>query len=122
MAVEGKGGLPVFPRQVSSNGKVALACRAFQLNFNISSISAVFDKGIELRCSTKDLCSAPELTGFKLGAKEADLWWKVEAEGDRAGDTTFASSVGADNHVQVGTWSEFHIVVGDKVLQLDAYN
>lgn len=45
---------------------------------------------------------------------------EIQPKGDRTCDTAFSRPVGADDHIEVGTGPELDVVVGDKVVKLDA--
>lgn len=49
-------------------------------------------------------------------------WREIEAKTESTGDTALAGAIGTKNHVQIGPRVELDEVVGDEVLELDAYN
>jgi len=44
----------------------------------------------------------------------------VKAESNSTSDAAFAGSVRTDDHVKMRTWTEFDVIVGQKVVQLNA--
>jgi hypothetical protein len=46
----------------------------------------------------------------------------VEAKSNSAGDAAFAGSVRTDDHVEMRPRTEFDMIVGQKVMQLNANN
>lgn len=47
---------------------------------------------------------------------------EVESKTDGASNTALPRSIGTNDHVQVWTRTEFDKVIGDKVLELNAYD
>ena len=46
----------------------------------------------------------------------------IEAKSDGASNAAFAGTIGANNHVKVRPRAKLGVVVGDEVVQFDAYD
>jgi len=55
-----------------------------------------------------------------LYRKKTDTWWPIETKTDGAGNATLAGAIRPKNHIQVRTGTEFDIVIGDEIFQLNA--
>ena len=53
---------------------------------------------------------------------DAHAWRIVEAKSYGASNATFASTIGTNDHVKVWPRAKLSVVVGDEVMQFDAYN
>ena len=52
----------------------------------------------------------------------AHAWRIVEAKSNGASNAAFAGTIGTNDHVKVWPRAKLGVVVGDKVVQFDAYN
>ena len=56
------------------------------------------------------------------GCGVTHAWRIVEAKSNGACNATFAGTIGTNDHVKMRPRAKLGVVVGDKVVQFDAYN